>query len=472
MFQQKNAKLLDGSSKEDTKDLVERMNTKLEDLETFTRFKQRLCSLMTEWIEEAEDKPDLLNMNKLAAEIEDSEALSTDSGIEDENERILLAVIPNKYLLDLVEKRPKKHTYIYDRIKGNNAIYGICVYVPRIQTWYHMTECRPERAFKVSTPNAIPCDITQSYVKFNKLYIVSQHKSTIYIFNLESYEWDTLDFKQPVDDNAKGMSGSSGNRVYIVPVNESTMYLIVSLVGVGRRGQTGMHFKCFKLTSDNAWPFMFSTPVVEEYSQLKEFSAIYSQSNKELVIVYRGDFTVVIHRNTPDLEGPKFGILRPEMDCIDFDTCWVLEDDKNIRIVGGTFDEDVYLIRCKCQYDLKSREWTKSNKQITRATYSLPKKGLSPLPYEYTLSIGDKSCVWLFQGDTDNGSCLTEISVDSDDRFTVREHKPPPFSCASILAVGLVKQKLLRPLEPIKKYINEKVKKKQAYWKLLDHVNQ
>ena len=464
----RNSKLPCCLMKDDAKALIERISNEIEGVEIFIQFKQKLCSLMADNENEAdmEGKTGPLDVNALTEDIEalGLESLDTEElGEEKKNVNILLCLIPNKHLIDLVNKKPKKHTYIYDRLKDNKAIYDVCVYVPRNQTWYYMTECRPERAFKVSTPKSDPRDIIQSFVKYNKLYIVLQHKNMIYTFDLESHKWDTIDFKQPTEENAS--KSDSSNRVYVVPVGEATTYLILSVAAAGTRGRTGTFFKCFKLTSDNTWQFMFSTPVIEEFlQQNNQFSAIYSVANKELIIVYRSGHTsvIVVDMETADTEEPHCRILRQDMGAIDYDTCWILQDEKKIYIVEETFEEETYIVQCKCQYDKNSWELTKAHMQIVRGSCSQPTyDSLPSSSYGYTLSIGDKSCIWLFQGDTDSGSSLMEVALNPDNRLVAREHKPPPFSCATILATGLVKRELLTQLEPIKKYI-ETTKKKPA----------
>ena len=268
-----------------------------------------------------------------------------------DNEYVLISFAPNKRLIFYVEGNvPSQSQYT---IRTGQAIFDICIYVPRKKTWYHLTDmgflniadCNPEVTERIST-----CLIDDT------ICFVAPHFGWIMKYDLKSFTWKILaDTAQAVVCSTDGRLVlnyhyylSSGNRLYVImPCFEY------------EAPQDG--YQCYILSSDDSWDPLFFIPATfdgfDDFIE-SQFSALISKTSHEMIIVCKLDKLHVFIVDMDKLENPETAVQHLEMDVITlgYNPFHILESEEFFTIVELRNYEDENIFHCLCRYKRQTRE--------------------------------------------------------------------------------------------------------------------
>ena len=253
--------------------------------------------------------------------------------------------------------------------------------------------------------------------------------------------------------------------VKFVRSGQQTLYLILRINVFMGLDKLKVYFRCYQLTHQNTWNFVFRAPLLEDGyidtevgHRLGTVSAVVTEDSTKMLLVYKADQLHVFVVDMNSLGTPQV-MMQYHMASLvtsSFDIS-ILQRKQRLFFVErfrNEGEEDCMI--CKYAYNWRQRKIVKIAKtEIT----------LKPLDVKYLFNSGvkfvihnnlnfcvnDSENVWFFEGNRFDGSSLRSVSFDESGRLKEHTHTPPPFSCAAALAAGPIRRDLLN--SPITKYL-------------------
>ena len=378
-----------------------------------------------------------------------------------EKEDVLIVFSPKQCLKDL-KKFPGKISDDEEDIPDGTAIYDVCAYIPKTQTWSYMgggvaEDINVMRFLTYSSVRIFPYRVC--FFR-NTLCVVYPLIRFIQLLNFVDFSCTAVDLVQILPDPAS--LERCGHRVLVC--TDDTLYLILT-VRVYLQSEdispTHIYFKCYRLTSENTWLHVFDTPRIDTRLEFEEVSIAISSVSKEMMIVHNGSklhvFVAVLSAKEPSaIEVEMFAkesyiSAREQQSHVH-----IIETKSHFHLLIVVFrkDENTALVSYRYRYKFSSSE-LESVEGCELTVNDFPTNDLSTFmfPCMARETTYGKRSMWMFCGTAEHGSSLVEVTVDENGKLVQYKHKPPPFSCVSVITVGQLSCHLLASRQPIFEYL-------------------
>ena len=373
-----------------------------------------------------------------------------------DTEYVLIAFAPNKRLIYYVEGNvPSRSQYA---IRNGQALFDICIYIPRKKMWYHLAEGYRESGFKwIARRDTIINERISTCLMDDTICFIAPDDDKLSLYDLNSLTWEDLELNNPAFE----YTIEHGENYHYYFSSGGQLYLITPDF---HDESSHDFFRCYNILPDNHWYPLFSIPVMsdgfEDFEQ-NQFSATVSKTSHEMILAC---ITDKLHVYIVDMDktGNGTSVQHLEMDVKthSFNPLHILESEEFFTIVQSKDDKDENSFHCLCPYKRQTRELIpdtdtgfKEDKFYTKGGFSI-----NDPPCRYLNVINDNKHIWMFEGNGRNGSSLKSVSFEGIDGLTVQRHTPPPFSCVCRMLVGEIKRECLTGLKPVTKYLHEEVK--------------
>ena len=150
--------------------------------------------------------------------------------------------------------------------------------------------------------------------------------------------------------------------------------------------------------------------------------------------------------------------LSVELDISGTSCSWrILQDENQFYLLADEHVNGGFRLAYKYKYVYNSKVLTPVNSNKEVIGESIVMKGEVPTSNEvlYIAASNDDHSVWLFKGNDQNTSTLTEASVDSNGDTVIQAHKPPPFTYVTAFMAGKIRRDCLDAATPIKRYLED-----------------
>ena len=434
----------------------EKIQFKLEYNSECVQFIMKLNSIINECLAVAEIESSLLTNELTSA----PESIDQEMSVSD-TEPALIAFAPNRRLIFFIEGNVSSRSQY--AIRNGQALFDICVYIPRKKMWYHVTEGYREKAFKKMS-NRDTYNIADGVVSClmgDRICFASPDEALLYIYDLNSFTWKEIDYEDLVEDLDNDEFNVPDDTYFVYSGEKLYLFLRNRVSRDDKNDQ--INYECHFLSSEDTWNYMFVTPMLEdEYSEMhgSQFSVAISETSNEMMLLYKIDtfHVFIVDLETIETSETTVRHLQTDYNIKGSKPLHILEDGEHFAIVEESRNADnENVFRCACRYKLKTKELITDIDSEVKVDGFYPKKHFlfSPSPCDHVHTANDKRHhLWLSEGNDNDGSSLKSVSFEDK----VCSHTPPPFSCVSGMVAGEIKRECLASLQPITKYLHEEVR--------------
>ena len=412
---------------------------------------------------------------------ESAEQLATAScrsSISD-SEPMLLTISPKPCLKKALEELPWTNSREGTKLsfKRTRTIFDICAYVPKTRTWYRLNEGQYRGIYKHIVFERGCCQfMARMDTMYCLPYAISYGKEEIDLLSLRDFSFRSISYcgmLQHLEPDERDF-----DHMCIV-TDDDTVYL-VSLISDMSFIPKPKYFKCFKLTSNNKWEFVFRSQTTFDASSEGMVSAAFSAFSNEMLLIFSSFtdrifslyeehssdkqpdmipcelFAFVANLGNDEPSQVTVHRLSVELDISDTSGSWqILQDENQFYLVADVHINVGFRLAYRYKYVYHSKVLTPvtSNKEVVGE--SIVMKSEVPNQLLYTAASNDDHSVWLFKGNDQNTSTLTEASVDSNGNTVIQAHKPPPFTCVTAFMAGKISRDCLDAATPVKRHLED-----------------
>ena len=415
--------------------------------------KSNVCSKVQKAISKLLRK--LLPETKMHLRSAESKDIESSSDKFNETESALVVIVPNQHLKELGENTKIYHNT--EKIKEKESIYNSYIYIPRLQKWYQLNDGLYHVTLKEITNEECAFDY---FGTLDKVYCLlpfyDYYMRTIQIPDIDRI--DASGFVEFSDEVADFINGHEEDDIslqerYCIISADKTVYLIL---GVNVEAEMSLHFRCYKLTTDDKWQFLFSTPkIYKDSNYCGGVCGCVSPMGNEIIVLYsrgvRADFLIYVAQLT---EGGA-NVIQLRADQPVSDDWNILKDKERFYLVEVVhLDGEIKRFACKYTYTFKSQVMLPHNATGVEQDGSLKfndGKDHEPLLIFDKLA-ADETSMWVFTGLEHYGSTLTEISIDGNGNLNQSFHTPPPFCCVTAFFTCKLSSECLAKAKQVKSF--------------------
>lgn len=432
---------------DDSKQALEKLKITPEGSKSDNQFYNKLNRIVNKYFSQPRQESQMEKLRSLESRRQPMKLLQ----ISPKTENVVVTLSPKQRLIEYTKEKWTPLSQL--AIQEGEAIFDICVYIPRMKSWYYMREGSYTGVFKgMSLQDA---DWTY-FCMFDQLGCVSPYVESVDIISLRDFSYRTIDYQQTLP-NLDIPETTSEN--YCMCTADQAIYLVLRIKVFEDDNYDPpiqIYFKCYKLTSDSSWNFMFSTPRIDTEEEFGCISASVSLVSNELLLLYNISslHVFVADLKTEGLQTMHVHELSKGLDITSKGYWHIVEDKSQFLLAEVVFSKDGSTsVSCRYKYRYKSKVLTPSERvERMMVENTMPFNGLT-YPCEYFKTANDKKSVWIFEGSEENGSCLSQVTFDHSGRPTARSHKPPPFSCITTIVSGEVDTECIASLKPVIRYL-------------------
>ena len=388
-------------------------------------------------------------------------------------EQVLIAVAPKKCLKDFLAKSESFESEISS--ERDEAIFDICVYVPRKQSWYYIGEGTNEDKFKEIGKKDSRCPI--SFCMNDKLCCVSLDKNSLYIYPLNQNEdccrgrqWSAVSFDYLIRKSTDSETEFDKKQDVRFCCNDrENVYLVMKIKRSNDWDEDlRIEFNCYRLSDRQSWKLVFGIPLTDDLDvyESRHFDVHVSPDNNDMLIVVEGYQLHVFRVNLEDGgEGFQEYTLDDENRLIDFCEMhwiphphfWIIRSKKHLSFVDEIYADETgkrYYrnVMIKDKVEGLSVDFTEHRVSEPRLPGDYPLETTAKL----FQSVGTGSSAWLYLSDGKFQTSLDEIRLSKYGGFlNFNRHISPPFQSVTLLAAGMVKKEILANLKPVKEFLQE-----------------
>ena len=429
--------------------------------------------------------PDDLKMDERNVDCTKSESAeqldthSCRSSISD-SEPMVLTISPKQCLKKALEERPWTNSIEGTQLsfEKTRAIFDVCAYVPKTRTWYRLNEGQ-YRGFYKRVVFERGC--WQFTARMDTMYCLPYARC---------YGNEELDFLSLLDFRFRRISYRGMLQLLepderdfdnmCIVTDDNTVYLVSLISDIS--SDIPKYFKCFKLTSNNKWEFVFRSQTTFDASAEGMVSAAFSAVSNEMLLIFSSVtdrifslynehssdkqpdmipcelFAFVANLGNDEPSQVTVHRLSVELDISDTSCSWqILQDENQFYLLADEHINGGFRLAHKYKYVYHSKVLTPVNSNKEVIGESIVMKGEVPRSNQvlYTAASNDDHSVWLFKGNDQNTSTLTEASVDSNGNTVIQAHKPPPFTCVTAFVAGKISRDCLDAATPVKRYLED-----------------
>ena len=423
--------------------------------------------------ERAKSKPqsaDLIKLEPHSAELENQSPVF--GALNSITEDVVITISPRRKAAEAMiygycdDNRDPEHW----TIKDGDAIFDICVYVPRTRSWYLLHTLSYNQAHESSfsfDTDAFVWDSIKGaiYSTPETLCCLTDGWDTLGFYSLRDFTWSKIELEETsfysYDDELLSAESFS-NFCCMVSTDQSVYILVKDDIELYNK-YVSVYFTCFKLTENKTWTEVFTTeeidipPIaIDQRSITCTYAALSSDSKEMIIVHHRNEVQCVL---VVDLKEEEQIIVDQRVD-----EKSIIPLDLNVHILQGK--NEFFIIQadlsCEGPSKLVGCYRYKFNSQLLTpfTDVSLSLEDLTTKnpwdeyrrAYNYNLSASDKDSVWVFGGNDENGSFLTQFVLERRE-LVKYVHKPPPFSIISGLVPGKVNMECLTKMKPITRYM-------------------
>ena len=380
---------------------------------------------------------------------------------ESEGEQVLFAVAPKKRLND---------AECSESVRWNENIFDICVYVPKQMTWYYFGEGKNDGAFKliaVTKASWSSNGWSHNFCTKDYLCCASPVEKRLYMYPLKHSNnpwgpcWSHVSYKDIVkffrDLNIRSdvcFCCSDGETIYMVLKKRNLT------------PESKVKFKCYRLSGERSWDFVFETPYLlksEDYQVCDSiFNVHVSSENKEMLIAVESRFH--LHTFAIDLENIHaemiYNFLEPGASMLEGLTIapqtdfWIMVNGKRVSFVN-----EIFLVSKGLHYSFM--EVNNSEGMSIGYTGHHWIEHIKPSDHKENTcsklvhSVCDGRSAWVFLSDGKFETSMVEMIVNRYGVLEFKQQNPPPFSAITLMARGLVRREHLAHLKPMKEFLQE-----------------
>ena len=389
--------------------------------------------------------------------------------LESDVEQVLIAVAPKKCLKDFLAKRGYERDIPRER---DEAIFDLCVYVPRTQSWFYLGEGTNDGMFKEIAKRDSHWPI--NFCMKDKLCFVSLDQKCLYMYSLNrnkdgvsSDSWSSVSYKSLVEQFSELGPDFNGRRdVRLCCSDKGRVYLIIKINTFCEWTMDfKVKFRCYRLSKDNTWKFMFHTRIDEERDiyESRSLDIHVSSGKKDMLIAVQGLSKLHVLRVNPRREGFQRNILDDEagegedseINWMPQTHFWIMRNGNKLSFVDELVETNTL---CYRNVVVNDEEEDMSIDQIDTC-YLRPRRSSGcRLKTNSTLfkSVCAGSTAWLYSSDGKFQTSLYEIRLsEHSGLLEFNRHVPPPFQSVTILAAGVVKKDILANLRPLHEFLQE-----------------
>ena len=355
----------------------------------------------------------------------------------------------------------------YEAFFGEGSVLNVCAYDTKSKTWYFLF-CLNDKGTAVGILRRC-LHIPWEYVcKDNAVFCrVSYGSGCHYIDCLEVKDFShvceyDLEIWKYNDDlcSTRLVSAAGHDGVYSVCL---VRHQVKDDAGARVKDDAGAwvfeyNFKVHRLEYDDRAVLIFNTPRLRGEKCGSHCSGV-SCISDEMIIVYYTD--TILQTFVANLKADK-----PDAHQIYFRSEKIETEDhkkKALEVVILPGKDRFYMVEivqelnrsklsCQYEYVYQSGALTQSNISTIYVKSSSDKDKDYVAPVYFDAVKVDNGSIWIFSGNREGASSLTEITVGETGQFCVVEHKPPPFSCITGLFAAQLSTEYLADKRVVKKF--------------------
>lgn len=458
--------------------LYERVATTFEtcDLDNKEDFLARFKTVLDEMMEEKTTEKEIDDTEDTGNKSEnDTATCSTSSGKKKKKtSRSELAIVTLSPKLCVIEdyKKSREGGLIHHvQEPFNDAVFDICAYIPRTQTWYYLCELEEQDGMPEYLIDGSGYE-SRLVVLDDDIAFVDNRGDYIDLFSLKSHTWRAPDI-QYYDTNIHPEFEDGhfqANDVCFVTGRGNEKYMIVRMrlfTDNSFDQATDMYFRGYILRSDGeTWDCIFVTPTrvrtnLSDNGGMPEMNAHISKASNEMLVTHStldGGWNIVFVANLNNLF-PIPVMLKSEFieDQDIFRGSAILEQEDRFLIVSNGTKNCGNEVKVLYEYKFNSEVLTEVN-QIGKEIATITKPYIlddeeSEYPCLCECSATDGQSLWYIEGNLEIVSAFTEIRLDDKLQIISQKHTPPPFACITRAFAGQVKTDTLSGLKPISRFL-------------------
>ena len=448
--------LIDDDSNRKHNESFEKLKDAIISDESESVYVSKLKKVITKYFSKTLSDTKTFHLRSLSSRSPVSKLKSPIPNLED----VLITISPKKRLIEVIEKE-KMHSTDF-KLQEDEAVFDLCVYVPRSRTWYYMQEGLFHNVFEQICSE----EVDWMYcLTLDALFCLCPFDETVNMLNLKDSSWKAISYEEIAPDSNLEVSSND----YCVCMDGQILYLLLRVKVFSDEDYvdvTQLYFKCYRLTEENAWVYVFTTSKIDTDDQFGSFAATVSSVSSEMLLMYTTTETChlfIAEMKCDNTSGVIVHQLAEQSELAETyrSHTHILENKDSFCLMTLKFlCEDKVNISCKYKYKFRSRqlsqfEETQLDIHDSETTMQYCKSLYHEYPCGYCFTSNDRKSVWILGGNVQNGSSLREVTIDNKGRLTSHSHKPPPFSCITASVAGKVDKSWLASLQPISKYLTD-----------------
>lgn len=452
--------------------LNEKVETALEncDLDNKEEFLTRLKTVVDKMLAEKKDT----QITSVSSENDATASCSRNQEKKDKIPSTELAVVTLSPKLCVIEdyKKSRDRGFIpHVQEPFSDAVFDICVYIPRTRTWFYLCELHQQDGM----PEYL-IDVTgyesRLVVLDDEIAFVDDHGDYIDFYHLKNHVWRAPNIQYveaSIDPDFEG-GHFQANDVCFVTGKGNEKYMIVRMRLFADEFfdvATAMYFRGYIMRSDGgSWDGIFVTPRkietnLSDNGGMPEMNAHISKTSNEMIVTHStldGGWNIVFVANLND-SFPEPVILKSEFidDQDIFRGSAILEQEDGFVIVSNGTKNCGSEVKVLYEYKFNSEVLTEVNltgKSIETITkpYDFDDEE-TEYPCLCECSVAGGQSLWYIEGNLDMVSAFTEVKLDDKLQLIPLKHTPPPFACITRAFAGQVKTDILSGLKPISRFL-------------------
>ena len=388
---------------------------------------------------------------------------------ESDVDQVLIAVAPKKRLKDFLadSKRGYKREMSLDE-----AIFDICVYVPRSQSWFYHSEGTNDGIFKQIGKKNSQWPI--NFCTNDKLCCVSPDQKRLYMYPLTrdkdgvSTNWSSVSYANLIRESIDS-EFDAHHDVRVCCYDGESVYLVIKMKSSNEEGEDPKAaFNCYRLSNESTWEYMFEIHADDDFDIYKSntFDVHISLDKKVMLIAVQGD---QLHVFRISLEGHIRGYDKHILGDEDLENenselnsfrgphFWIIRNGARLSFVDEVVAENSKAIIYR-NLMVKGEVYEMYIDNYERRTISHLSTNRLQLDGSSKLfqSVGTGSSAWLYLSDGLFQTSLVEILISKQSGLLdFKSHISPPFQSVTILAAGVVKRDILANLKPLHEFLLE-----------------
>ena len=388
---------------------------------------------------------------------------------ESDVDQVLIAVTPKKRLKDFLADSERGYQCEVS-LEKEEAIFDICVYVPRSQSWFCFGEGTNCGIFKEIGQKKSHWPI--NFCTNDKLCCVSLDRKILYMYPLkrdsdgDRTDWSSVSYANLIRESIDTEFDARRDVRVCCYDGES---LVIKMKSSNEWGEDlEVVFSCYRLSRERTWEYMFEIQADDDLDiyESNTFDVNNSLDKKVMLIAVQ---SYRLHVFRISLEGRVLSydehILgnedleneNSEINYIPRPHFLIIRNGTRLSFVDEFVTDESNTITYR-NLMVKGEANGMSIDNVEKRTIKPHLSSDLQLDATSKLfqSVGTGRCAWLYLSDGLFQTSLDEIRLSKHSGLLeFKQHISPPFQSVTILAAGVVKRDILENLKPLNEFLQQ-----------------